>query len=109
LVEEAGYRIVSLFGLLLMMAIAFGLSENKRRLSLRTILWGLGLQLALAMIVLRTKTGAQLFNWAQGTFLKLIDFSNTGASFVFGKLATDPSYGAVVAFQVSTWELFSSW
>jgi len=99
-VEDIGYRFVSLGGLLFMMGVAWALSENRRRMNFRIILWGLGLQFLLALFVLKTMPGEWFFAGAQNVFLRFIEFSNEGARFLFGKLTTDFSYGAIVAFQV---------
>ena len=94
------YRFVSFVGLLGMMAIAYTLSENRSAIKLRIVAWGLGLQLLLAVFVLKTPPGDWLFGAAKGVFGGLISSSNEGASFLFGKLTSDPSYGALIAFQV---------
>ena len=94
------YRFVSFLGLVGMMAIAYALSEKRSAIKLRIVTWGLGLQLLLAVFVLKTPPGDWLFGAAKGVFGGLISSSNEGASFLFGKLTSDPSYGALIAFQV---------
>jgi len=99
--ESAGlYRLVSFGGLLVMLGLAWALSENRRALNLRTIAWGLGLQLAVALFVLKTRPGAWLFGGVDALFAHVLGFSDQGAAFLFGKLSTDPTYGALVAFRV---------
>ncbi|NLW51616.1 MAG: NupC/NupG family nucleoside CNT transporter [Candidatus Brocadiaceae bacterium] len=97
---DVGYRFVSFGGLIAMLALAWALSENRRALRARTILWGLGLQLALALFVLKTRPGAWLFGGVDRVFAHVLGFSDQGAAFVFGKLSMEPSYGALVAFRV---------
>lgn len=46
-------RIAALIGFLVIIAIAWALSNNKRRVNLKTFGWGLGLQFAFAVMVLR--------------------------------------------------------
>lgn len=75
----------SIFGLFILIGIAFLLSNNRRRISAHTILFGLFLQFTFAFLVLKT-TGGKLFfakaqEWVEG-FLKM---SNAGATFVFGE------------------------
>jgi len=94
------YRLVSLGGLLVMIGLAYALSENRRHVNLRLVGVGLGLQLALALFVLKTGPGRAIFEDVDGVFRQLIAFSDAGASFVFGNLTTDFSYGALVAFHV---------
>jgi CNT family concentrative nucleoside transporter len=83
-----------------MIALAFAISERRRAVSVRVILWGLGLQLALALFVLKTGVGKRMFEVVDVAFRKVIGFSDSGAGFVFGHLTTEPSYGALVAFHV---------
>ena len=97
---EIYYRLISVGGLLCMVGIAFLCSEDRQSVSIRTILWGGGIQIALAIFILKTTPGLMIFEAAQGGFTKLIHFSDAGASFLFGSLATDETYGARVAFHV---------
>jgi CNT family concentrative nucleoside transporter len=94
------YRFVSFLGLLVMLGIAWALSENRRKFPLRVVLWGLGLQLGLGAIFL-------LCDPVREAIFSLVDFavrevleksSDHGAAFLFGKLTTDKSLGAYVAF-----------
>lgn len=52
-------RLISALGLLTVLAIAFGLSNNHKAVKPRTIFWGLGLQILLAVMIL--KQGAVSF------------------------------------------------
>ncbi|RMI00308.1 MAG: hypothetical protein D6681_11350, partial [Calditrichaeota bacterium] len=45
-------RLMSLFGMLLLLFIAYLLSNNKKKIRLRVVLWGLALQMLFALIVL---------------------------------------------------------
>ena len=44
---------ISLFGLLLLLGIAWALSYHKREVNIRPIFWGIGLQFIFALIILR--------------------------------------------------------
>ena len=89
---------ISILGIISFIAIAFLFSENKKNISLRVIVWGLGLQALIAFLAL----GIPAFNLkgfflpffeliAKG-FLVVIDMSNKGADFVFGPLAREFSF-----------------
>ncbi len=78
-------RLISFFGLLVMLALAWLCSENRRRMNLRLILSGVGLQFALGVILLRTVPGRAAFVAARDFITKIIGFSNAGSSFLFGK------------------------
>jgi len=106
-----GYRIVSFGGLVVMVAIAWALSENRRAVRIRVVLWGLALQMVLGLLLLSpwgVNMGLWFFDGTQKLFNKLISCSDTGASFLFGKLVSDYSIGAVVAFEVLPIVIFVS-
>ncbi len=46
-------RLVSLLGMLTLLAIAWGMSVNRRQIRLRPVIWGLALQLIFAIIILQ--------------------------------------------------------
>lgn len=105
-----GERAVSAFGMLVMMALAFALCPRDRRrlVRLRTVGGGLLLLILFALAVLRTPAN-RLFLLANDGVDRLLAFSRAGASFVFGRLATDPlSFGVIFAFQVLPSILFFS-
>ena len=103
-------RAVSAFGMLVMMALAFGLCppERRRLVKLRTVGGGLVLLIVFALIVLRTPA-SRLFLLGNDLVDRLLSFSRDGASFLFGRLATDTaSFGFILAFQVLPTILFFS-
>jgi CNT family concentrative nucleoside transporter len=67
--------------------LAFIFSANLRAINWYTIAWGLALQIALALLVLRFPPGRLAFEAAGGVVKKFLEFSSEGAAFVFGKLA----------------------
>jgi concentrative nucleoside transporter, CNT family len=79
-------RLFSLIGLLVFLGIAWALSTNRNAIRLRTILWGLGLQFALALFVLRVPFGQQLFSWIGTKVTHLLNLSFVGSEFMFGAL-----------------------
>lgn len=79
-------RLVSLLGLVVMLGLAWLLSENRRRMNFRLIGSGLVLQFLVALALLRTAPGQMLFRGAQDFFARVISFSNAGAAFMFGDL-----------------------
>ncbi|HRK35292.1 MAG TPA: Na+ dependent nucleoside transporter N-terminal domain-containing protein, partial [Candidatus Hydrogenedentes bacterium] len=93
-------RLISAFGLLVMLAIAWSLSENRKAISWRLVAWGLALQFAIALAVLKTPLRDAIFPQAEAAVNVLTDATLAGASFVFGKLPTDQGIGAIFAFQV---------
>src|SRR5216683_2078285 len=94
-------RFTGVLGILTILGLAYLFSTSRRSIRLKTIAWGLGLQLALGLFVLRVKSGEWLFQKLGNGAKKLLDFSYVGSSFVFGDLGTNhSSLGLIFAFQV---------
>lgn len=108
-------KIQSLVGLLVILALAYSASTNKRSIDRRTVAWGLSLQILFALLVLKTTPGQELFQTLGQGINRLLDFANVGASFVFGPLGNKEAwpkimttvlgpegaqYGVIFAFQV---------
>jgi concentrative nucleoside transporter, CNT family len=94
-------RFTGVLGILTILGLAYLFSTSRRSIRLKTVAWGLGLQLALGLFVLRVKSGERLFQELGNGAKKLLDFSYVGSSFVFGDLGTNhSSLGLIFAFQV---------
>ena len=81
-------KFIGVLGLLVFIAIAWGLSQNRKLFPWRTVLCGLGLQFLFAFFILQTHWGRAVFEFIQLAFNKLTDASTEGAKFIFGPLAT---------------------
>jgi len=79
-------KVQALVGLLVILSIAYAASTDRQAIDRRTVLWGLGLQLVLALLVLKTTPGQQLFVGLGAGITRLLEFANVGAAFVFGPL-----------------------
>lgn len=88
----------ALLGVAFFLLIAWLLSSDRKRFPWRVVAWGLGLQLVLALLVLKTQPGFAVFEGIGNFFLRLLDFSEAGASVVFGELAIAGQAGYVLAF-----------
>ena len=86
-------KLISLFGWLTMIGVAWAISYNRKNFPWRTVLWGIGLQFAFALLILKTPWGARVFEFAGKVVQKLIQFSTDGTQFVFGPLASRDSLG----------------
>ncbi len=76
-----------LFGLIVLLGIAWLFSNNKKEINWRVVATGVGLQLVFAVLVILTPWGAIVFDFIGKFFVQIISFTNDGASFVFGALA----------------------
>jgi concentrative nucleoside transporter, CNT family len=79
-------RLFSLFGMVVILAIAWALSTDRKAIRGRTVAWGLGLQILLALFVLKTSIGQQVFSWVGGKITRVLNLSYVGSDFVFGAL-----------------------
>jgi concentrative nucleoside transporter, CNT family len=95
-------RFLPVLGLLVIMGIAYAFSTDRRAVKFKTVLWGLGLQFALAFFVLKTDEGEALFRHAGDLIRRLLECSYAGSSLVFGPLGQKGggSFGVIFAFQV---------
>jgi len=82
-------KLISLLGWFTMIAVAWMISYNRRLFPWRTVVWGVGLQFTLALLILKTPWGGLLDAFAGEVIQKLIEFSNEGCKFVFGPLADE--------------------
>ena len=94
-------RLTGVLGIAVILAGAYLFSTDRRAIKLKTVAWGLGLQLALGLFVLRVRSGQVLFQALGNAAKRLLDFSYVGSTFVFGELGkADSSLGLIFAFQV---------
>jgi CNT family concentrative nucleoside transporter len=93
-------RFIGLAGIVAILGIAFALSTDRKAIKPRIVLWGLGLQLALAVFILKVPVGKQLFNTLGTAVTTVLDFSKKGAGFLFGPLAGSEQFPFIFAFQV---------
>jgi CNT family concentrative nucleoside transporter len=79
-------NLISLLGIVVLLLLAWLLSNNRRLFPWRVVGWGLGLQLILAVILLRTPWGKVVFSGARAFVTRLLAFTDEGASFMWGNL-----------------------
>ncbi len=79
-------RLRSLVGLIVLVGIAWALSEDRKRISWRVVAWGLGLQMLFGVFVLITPVGAAFFESINRVLQAVLHFSESGARFLFGNL-----------------------
>lgn len=94
-------RFTGLLGLVVMLGVAYVFSRNRRAIQPRVILWGMGLQLSFAFLVLKTPA-AQAFTALSNGVNHVLGYASEGSKFVFGdKLgANSDEFGVILAFQV---------
>ncbi len=89
-----------LFGLVVLLAIAWCFSNNRKAINWRLVGIGLVMQLLIAGFVLLTPWGASVFDMLSHGFVILLGFTTEGARFIFGDFTDPEKFGFVFAFQV---------
>ncbi len=93
-------RFTGLLGILAILATACLFSSQRRAIQPRVIFWGLGLQFAFAVLVLKTEF-RRVFELAGVAVNAMLNFAEAGSHFVFGPLGIKSgAFGVVFAFQV---------
>ena len=81
-----------LIGMILLLGIAFILSNNRKRINYRIVGWGLSLQFIFGILILKTPLGKPLFGFFDKVITKLISFSDSGSDFLFKSLVPGVGY-----------------
>lgn len=75
---------ISFLGLIVMIGIAWALSNNRRAINWRTVIMGTALQFVFALLILKTPWGLRFFGWLNDAVTVFLNFSDQGARFLFG-------------------------
>ena len=81
-----------ILGIIVLLGIAFLLSNNKTSINKNIIFWGLGLQISFAIIILKTTFGKALFFYFNIFIVKLISFADAGSDFLFTSFIPEVGY-----------------
>ncbi len=77
-------HLISLLGLMVFIALAYGMSSERAAIRWNTVVWGIGLQFFLGIFILKTPIGLTIFEWLGNIIKTFLDYSDVGARFVFG-------------------------
>ncbi|KAK3656334.1 hypothetical protein LTR56_003035 [Elasticomyces elasticus] len=75
-------RAVSLFGLAVLIASLWATSRNRKAINWHTVISGMLIQYVVALFVLRTSVGYDIFNFISGLARSLLGFAGDGVSFL---------------------------
>jgi CNT family concentrative nucleoside transporter len=89
-----------LFGLAVLVGIAWLFSNNKRRVDWTLVGIGITLQIAFAALVLLVPGGKDVFDAIGQGFVRILSFVGEGSKFIFGDLMDTTRFGFIFAFQV---------
>jgi CNT family concentrative nucleoside transporter len=111
------YNLVSFAGIFVLIGIAWLLSADKKNMNWRVIIWGIALQILIALFIFVVPVGSKIFLVVNDVVVKVLDSASAGAKFVFGPLAIPPgaesvtgekSLGFILAFQAFPTIIFFS-
>src|SRR5258708_5542597 len=77
-------RFTGVLGKLVILAGAYLFSTSRKSIQLKTVLWGLGLQLTLGYLRLLSRLGRKVFSFLGAGTNKFLSFPYAGSDFVFG-------------------------
>lgn len=90
--------VMSLVGVVTLLAIGFLLSTNKKAINVRTVLGALAIQAFFAGFVLYVPIGREVLGSVSMGVAEVIGYSQAGINFLFGGLGTDAMFGNGVGF-----------
>ncbi len=107
-------RFIGVLGMAFILCVAVLISNNRKQINWRLVATGLVMQVVFAILILKGAVLAEyfaplgwpkiFFNLVSKVFVKVLSFTTTGASLIFGNLALGPgtkdSMGFFFAFQV---------
>jgi CNT family concentrative nucleoside transporter len=83
---------IGILGIIVLLGIAFIMSNNRNNINYRIVLWGMGLQIIFALFILKTPIGKPLFGFFDKVISKLISFSDAGGDFLFKSFVSDVGF-----------------
>ena len=90
-----------LLGMFVLILISYILSANKKAINWRTVVFGLGAQIILAVGVLKVTFIQDFFEWVGSLFIAVLDFTLQGTKFLFASFSTGEIEAPLVTFAIS--------
>jgi len=90
-----------LLGMFVLILISYLLSANKKAINWRTVVFGLGAQIILAVGVLKVTFIQDFFEWVGSLFIAVLDFTLQGTKFLFASFSTGEIEAPLVTFAIS--------
>jgi len=91
-------RFFGIFGIIVLLGLAFLMSNNKRKIKIRTVVVGLCIQFTMGVLFLSWDRGNQVIQWVAVKVTSFLFLADHGTKFLFGKIA-EPGYIDVFGFQ----------
>ena len=85
-------QFTGVIGVIVLLGIAYLLSNDRKMIDTNIIIWGLGLQISFAFIILKTPFGEYIFTYLNNIIVKLISFADAGSDFLFTSFIPEVGY-----------------
>ena len=85
-------QFTGVIGVIVLLGIAYLLSNDRKMIDTNIIIWGLGLQISFAFIILKTPLGRYIFTYLNNIIVKLISFADAGSDFLFTSFIPEVGY-----------------
>jgi len=103
-IQSNGFSLISLLrgilGVFTVLGLAYLFSSNRKRINFRTVFGGLGLQIVIAILVLKVPAVQMVIEFIGKLFIKVLNFTEVGSVFLFGELIDQNAVGFMFAFQI---------
>jgi concentrative nucleoside transporter, CNT family len=91
-------RFTGIIGIVVILGLAYLMSNNRKAINYRLIISGIGLQLLIALLVLKVSFITSFFAWIGRGMGKIEQFATQGAAFTYGGIMVDTHDGAAKSF-----------
>jgi len=91
-----------------MIGIAFLFSQDRKKIDWRLVGIAVMIQVTFGFLVLNVPAVKMVFNAISAVFIRIIDFSNEGSSFIFGNLSNSDKFGFIFAVRILPTIIFFS-
>jgi CNT family concentrative nucleoside transporter len=96
-------------GMAFLIGVCYLLSKKRKQINWRTVGLALSMQIVLALLILKVPFFNTAFDWIASMFVKVLQFAQFGAEFLFGSLITkSDTFGYIFAVQVLPTIIFFS-
>ena len=89
-----------LIGMAFILGLAFLLCRHKKSVNWRTVVFGLILQVSLAILILKVPLASQFFEIIGKCFVAVLEWTKAGSVFLFGGIMDSDHLGFIFAFQI---------
>ena len=112
IIPNQGFSVTTLWkgilGMIVLLFVAYLFSSNRKKINWKTVGVGLSAQLLLAIGVLKVPFVRSIFEFVGHIFVKILDYTGAGSTFLFGDLMNTSSYGFIFVFQILPTIIFFS-